>query len=77
MIDHRTAPYAALVLRVSMGILFLAHGAAKVLVFTPAGTVRYFGTLGLSAEVAYAIIALELIAGLALSSASGRGLWRW
>jgi uncharacterized membrane protein YphA (DoxX/SURF4 family) len=35
MIDTRTAPYAALLLRVSLGVLFLAHGLLlKVLTFT-------------------------------------------
>jgi putative oxidoreductase len=38
----------------------------KYFVFTPAGTVRFFGTLGFPPWVAYAIMALELVAGLAL-----------
>ena len=35
MIDSRTAPYAALVLRVTLGALFLAHAGLKLFVFTP------------------------------------------
>jgi putative oxidoreductase len=47
MIDTRTAPYAALLLRVSLGILFLAHGLLlKVLTFTVPGTVAYFQSVG-------------------------------
>ena len=66
MIDTRTAPWAALVLRVSLGVLFLAHWALKMFVFTPAGTVGFFASLGLSPAIAYLDMALELIGGLAL-----------
>jgi len=66
MIDNRSAPYAALLLRVSMGVLFLAHGLLKVLVFTPAGTAQFFASLGLPAILAYATIAAELLGGIAL-----------
>jgi putative oxidoreductase len=34
MIKASTAPYAALLLRVSLGIMFLAHVGLKVFVFT-------------------------------------------
>ena len=47
MIDTRTAPYAALVLRVTLGLLFLAHAGLKIFVFTPAGAAQFFGSLGL------------------------------
>ena len=66
MIDNQTAPYAALILRVSMGVLFIAHGLLKVLVFTSPGTVAFFESLGLPAIAAYATIAAELIGGVAL-----------
>jgi len=66
MIKTSTAPYAALLLRVSLGILFLAHVSLKVFVFTVPGFVGYAGGLGLPAIVAYAIIAVELLGGLAL-----------
>lgn len=66
MIDNRTAPYAALLLRLSLGIMFVAHAALKIFVFTPAGTVAFFGKLGLPAELAYLTMAGELLGGLAL-----------
>jgi putative oxidoreductase len=66
MIKSSTAPYAALVLRVSMGILFLAHVSLKIFVFGIPGFVGYFGSLGLPAVLAYAVVALELLGGLAL-----------
>ena len=57
MIDTRTAPYAALILRVTLGILFLAHAGLKVFVFTPAGAAQFFGSLGLPPALAYLTIA--------------------
>jgi putative oxidoreductase len=66
MIKESTAPYAALLLRVSLGFLFLAHVGLKIFVFTVPGFIGYFGSLGLPAFVAYLIIALELLGGLCL-----------
>ena len=43
MIDPRTAPYAALILRVTLGVLFLVHAGLKLFVFTPAGTAALSG----------------------------------
>ena len=42
MIDSRTTPYGALLLRLALGIMFLAHGIAKLVMFTPSGTAKYF-----------------------------------
>lgn len=61
-----TAPYGALALRLALGIAALAHGLLKVFVFTPAGTVGFFGSLGLPAIAAYAVILAEVLGGLAL-----------
>ena len=66
MINQRTGPYAVLLLRISLGLLFLAHVGLKIFVFTVPGTVGYFQSLGLPAFVAYATIALELLGGIAL-----------
>ena len=66
MIKLATAPYAALLLRVSLGAMFLAHVALKCFVFTIPGFVAYFGSLGLPAILAYGVIALELFGGIAL-----------
>ena len=59
-------PHAATLLRISLGVLALAHGLLKILVFTPAGTVGFFASLGLPAVLAYATIGIEVIGGLAL-----------
>jgi len=66
MINASTAPYAAFLLRISLGILFLAHVALKVFVFTIPGFVAYFASLGFPAIVAYAVVALELVGGICL-----------
>lgn len=65
-VDARTAPYAALLLRVTLGALFFAHAGLKVFVFTPAGAAKFFGSLGLPPELAYLTIAAEVIGGAAL-----------
>lgn len=66
MIDTRTAPYAALILRVALGVLFLAHAGLKFFVFTPAGTAQFFGSLGLPPALAYLVILAETAGGIAL-----------
>ena len=68
MSDSRTAPYAALLLRLSLGALFLAHGLLKVFVFTLPGTVKFFASLGYPAALAYAVVGFEIVGGLLLLS---------
>lgn len=66
MIDNRTAPWAALVMRITLGILFLAHFGLKAFVFTPAGTAKFFISLGLPGGLAYITMAWELVGAMAL-----------
>jgi putative oxidoreductase len=66
MIDTRTAPYAALLLRVTLGGLFLIHLALKFFVFTPAGTAAFFGKIGLPPALAYVVMSAEFLGGIAL-----------
>ena len=68
------ADLAATILRVSLGILFLAHAWLKLVIFTPAGTVGFFESLGFPGFLAYLVIAAELAGGVALIL----GVWsRW
>ena len=53
-------------LRLSLGVVFIAHGMLKVLVFTVPGTVQYFESLGLPGFFAHLVIGGELLGGLAL-----------
>ena len=66
MTSVNTAPYGITLLRVSLGVLFLAHVGLKIVVFTVPGFIGYFASLGLPAVAAYGVIALELVGGLAL-----------
>jgi putative oxidoreductase len=62
-----SSDYAALLLRVSLGIMFIAHSLIlKAMIFTLAGTAQYFESLGLPAFLAYATFWAELIGGVLL-----------
>ncbi len=64
MSDPRTTPYAALVLRLSLGVMFIAHALLKYSVFTLPGTVKFFESLGLPGPLAYLTFGAELIGGV-------------
>ncbi|WP_313684775.1 DoxX family protein [Pantoea sp.] len=66
MTDNRTTPYAALIMRIALGILFLAHFGLKFFVFTPAGTAKFFASLGLPGGLAYVTMAVEFVGAIAL-----------
>jgi putative oxidoreductase len=73
MLDERTTtPYAALLLRVAMGVMFLAHGAVlKLGTFGLAGTMGYFGSIGFPPALAILVILAEILGGLALIAGIG------
>jgi putative oxidoreductase len=58
--------YGIALLRITLGALMLFHGLVKIFVFTPAGTVGFFASLGLPAPLAYLTILIEAGGGLAL-----------
>ena len=64
---QRYEVYGPTLLRVALGIIFLAHSAyLKVMVFTVPGTVAFFDSLGLPAVVAYGTIGAEIVGGIML-----------
>ena len=71
MIDQKTAPYAAFVLRVSLGAMFIAHALLKYAVFTLPGTAKFFESLGLPGPLAYATFAAELVGGTLILAGIG------
>ena len=54
------------ILRIHLGIILLVHGWLKMSVFTIAGTVGYFASLGLPSFFAYLVIFGEIIGGITL-----------
>lgn len=71
MTETAQTRYAAFILRVSLGVMTLAHGLLKVFVFTIPGTVGFFESLGYPGALAYAVIAGEILGGVALIA----GFW--
>ncbi len=54
------------VLRISLGVMWVAHALLKLFVFTLPGTAQYFTSIGFPAVLAYPVFAAELLGGLAL-----------
>jgi len=68
--SHPASPstaYGILLLRVSLGVMFIAHSLVlKLMTYTLAGTAQYFESIGLPAFLAYATFFAELIGGILL-----------
>jgi putative oxidoreductase len=58
--------YATLVVRLALGVVFLAHGLTKVFVFTLPGTAAFFESVGFPGFLAYPVTAAEIVGGLLL-----------
>ena len=54
------------VLRVSLGLMWIAHALLKLLVFTLPGTAQYFQSIGFPGFLAYPVFAAELVGGSAM-----------
>lgn len=74
MTNPSSTLYAALILRLALGTMFIAHGLLKVLVFTLPGTVSFFESLGLPGGLAYVVTFVEIVAGVLLIAGLGT---RW
>lgn len=65
--ERTTTPYAAFLLRVSMGVMLLAHGLLlKVMTFGLSGTMGFFGSIGYPPMLGAVVAIAEIAAGLAL-----------
>jgi putative oxidoreductase len=65
--DLRLAPYATLLLRIALGILFLAHSILlKLLTFGLPGTATFFESVHLPGWLAYLTFACEAAGGVLL-----------
>jgi len=66
MNETRNAAYAALLLRISLGTMFVAHALLKYFVFTLPGTAQFFESVGLPGFLGYATTAVEFVGGILL-----------
>ena len=65
MFHTQTASLAALLLRLSMGIMLIAHGFyLKIFVFTMAGASGFFASIGLPGWFAWVVMLYETIGGI-------------
>ena len=63
---NNTAPYGVTLLRISLGVMWMAHALLKWLVFTLPGTAQFFASVGFPGVLAYPVFAAELLGGLAI-----------
>ena len=66
MTESRNPAVAALLLRATLGTMFIAHALLKYFVFTLPGTAQFFESLGLPGALGYATFAAELVGGVLL-----------
>lgn len=57
---------AALLLRLALGTMFVAHGLLKVMVFTLPGTAGFFEQVGFPGWLAYPVTVAEVVGGVLL-----------
>jgi putative oxidoreductase len=58
--------YGITLIRVSLGIMWIAHALLKLFVFTLPGTAQFFVSIGYPGFLAYPVFAVELFGGIAL-----------
>jgi putative oxidoreductase len=65
--DNRLAPYGALVLRVALGAMYLAHSVVlKLMTLGLPGTADFFSKVGLPGWLAYVTFGAEAVGGVLL-----------
>ena len=67
MNEHQQVRYAQILLRVTLGVMYLTHSVVlKGLIYGLPGTAQYFESIGLPGLLAYGVFAAEAIGGGAL-----------
>lgn len=67
MNDYLKPDIGATILRVTLGIVLIAHSLyLKLFVFTLPGTAAFFASIGLPELLAYIVFTIEAVAGIAL-----------
>ncbi len=64
--DKKSTNLGITLLRLSLGIMWIAHALLKLLVFTLPGTAQFFESIGFFGFLAYPIFVIELVGGIAL-----------
>jgi putative oxidoreductase len=65
-VTNTSADYGATLLRVALGVMWIAHALLKWFVFTLPGTAQFFDSVGYPGWMAYPVFAAELIGGVML-----------
>jgi putative oxidoreductase len=65
-IPRSTAALGATVLRVALGIMYLAHAGLKVFTFGLAGTAQFFAAVGFAEWLVYPVVLAEIAGGAML-----------
>ncbi len=60
------ADLAGLVLRLALGVMYLAHAGLKLFTFTLPGTAQFFASVGFPGWAAYVVFTVEVVGGIAL-----------
>lgn len=58
--------YAALLLRLSLGAMYLTHAQLKTFTFTLPGAAAFFEKVGFAGWMVYPVVAAEVVGGLLL-----------
>ena len=66
MIDKTYAPYGAFLLRVALGLMWIAHAGLKYFVFGMDGFAQFLASQGLPSVMAWPVVLLEVTGGLAI-----------
>jgi putative oxidoreductase len=67
MTQNQLSQTAIFLLRISLGVMFLAHSVVlKLMVFTLAGNAQFFESIGYPGWVGYAVFGAETVGGLML-----------
>jgi putative oxidoreductase len=64
VIDQRFAPYAAALLRASLGTMWISHALLKYLVFTIGGFAGFLAGHGMPPMLAWPVFLLEIAGGM-------------
>jgi putative oxidoreductase len=67
MTAERSKEYGIALLRISLGVMFIAHSVVlKYFTFTLPGTAGYFESIGLPGFLAYVVFGMEAVGGILL-----------